>query len=80
MIWKLPVKGDIWSSALVADGKIYVGSRNGQLSVFKAGREGRLLSTVEMGAAISGTPTAANGVLYVSTARKLFAIGITAVR
>ena len=64
-IWKRGIQGDVWSSPLVADGKVYVGSRSGQLMVFSADREGKVLSTVDCGAPISGTPTAANGVLYI---------------
>ncbi len=73
-VWKLPIQGDIWSSALVADGKVYVGSRDGHVSVFAAGRNGKLLASVRMDAAMSGTPAAANGVLYIPTAHTLFAI------
>ena len=71
--WTHEVKGDIWASPLVADGKVYVGTRRGEFLVFAAGREKRLLSDIELGAAISGTPVAANGVLYVATAKTLYA-------
>ena len=73
-VWKQGISGDAWSSPLVADGKVYVGARNGQLRVFAAGREAKLLATVELGSAMSGTPTAANGVLFVATASRLYAV------
>jgi hypothetical protein len=44
------------------------------LSVFSADREGKTLATVDVGGPIAGTPTAANGVLYISTASRLYAL------
>ncbi len=72
--WTEELDGDVWSSALVADGKVYVGTRRGSLWIFAAGREKRLLSTVGMGDPIHGSPVAANGVLYVPTLANLYAI------
>jgi outer membrane protein assembly factor BamB len=73
-VWSREIQGEVWSSALVADGKVFVGTRSGQLSIFTADREGKVLATVDLGGAISGTPTAANGVLYLSTANRLYAV------
>lgn len=73
-VWTREIQGEVWSSALVADGKVYVGTRAGQLWVFTADREGKVLATVEVGGAISGTLTAANGVLFVATANRLYAV------
>ena len=73
-VWTREIQGDVWSSALVADGKVYVGTRADQLWVFTADREGKVLATVDLGSAISGTPTAANGVLYIATANRLYAV------
>ncbi|EFK95604.1 membrane or secreted protein, partial [sediment metagenome] len=41
---------------------------------FAASREKRLLGEVALGAAISATPVAANGVLYVATMTHLYAV------
>ena len=73
-LWTHEANGEFWSSPLVADGKVYIGTRRGDFWVFAAEREKRILSTVEFGAPISATATAANGVLYVSTMFELFAI------
>ena len=35
-VWTRDIQGEVYSSALVADGKVYVGTRSGQLSVFSA--------------------------------------------
>jgi hypothetical protein len=39
-----------------------------------AGREKKVLATVELDSAISATPVAANGVLYIATHQTLYAV------
>jgi len=63
----------MWGSTLVADGKVYVGDEDGDLVVFEAGKEKKILSTTNLGAPIYSTPVVANGVLYVSSNTHLFA-------
>jgi outer membrane protein assembly factor BamB len=72
--WTHDVKGEVWASPLVADGKVYFATRSGEFLVFAASREKRLLSELNLGSPVSGTPVAANGVLYVTTMRNLYAV------
>jgi len=72
--WVHETRGEMWASTLVADGKVYVGNRASELWVFAASKEKKVIATVEMDGPIHGTPTAANGVLYVATMRRLYAI------
>ena len=37
--WTHDVKGEVWASPLVADGKVYFATRSGQFLVFAAGKE-----------------------------------------
>lgn len=73
-IWKHETRGEYWASTLVADGKVYAGSRRGEVTILEAGREKKILATVELKDAISMTPVAANGTLYFGTMRNLFAV------
>jgi len=73
-LWTQEAKGEFWSSPMVADGKMYVGSRRGDFWVFSAAREKKLLCSVEFGSGISGTATPANGVVYVATMNRLYAL------
>jgi len=73
-LWTYKLGGEIWASPLVADGKVYVGSRRGTFAILAASRDKRLISSIELGDAISGTATAANGTLYVATMTHLYAI------
>lgn len=68
-----------WSSPTYADGKIYIGNDDGNMLVFKHGKEKELLAEFSMGgtAKIRATPVATNGQLYVLTENptKLWVIG-----
>jgi sugar lactone lactonase YvrE len=56
------------------DGKIYVGTGDGDVHVFAHGREKKVIGKIEMEDTIYSTPAAANGVLYVMTMKKLYAV------
>ncbi len=73
-LWTHELRGDMWSSALVADGKVYLGSRRGDLCIFAHGREKKLLNTIELVSPINATVVAANGTLYVATMKTLYAV------
>jgi outer membrane protein assembly factor BamB len=74
-LWTYKANGDFWASPLVADGKVYIGTRRGQFLVLAATRELKVLSTVELHDPISGTATVANGRVYVATMTHLYAVG-----
>src|ERR1035437_3505754 len=73
LYWTHDMKAHMWGSTLIADGKVYVGDEDGDLVVFEASKEKKILSTTNLGAPIYSTPVVANGVLYVSSNTHLFA-------
>ncbi len=74
LYWTHDLKAHIWGSTLVADGKVYIGTEDGDLAVFAAAKEKKLLSTTNLGAPVYSTPVVANGVLYVASNTHLFAL------
>ena len=76
--WTYDAFAAIWGSAFVADGKVYLGDEDGDIAVLKAGKgkdgEPELLAEINMGSAVYTTPVAKNGVLYIATRNKLFAL------
>jgi len=72
--WTHAVDGEVWASPLVADGKVYLGTRSGTFYTFAASKEEKLLSSVELHDPISATATAASGGLYVATMNGLYAL------
>lgn len=75
--WTYQANGDIWASTLVADGKVYIGTRRGDFYIFAASKEQKLISSIKLDSPICGTPIAANGVLYINTLKKLYAVSST---
>jgi outer membrane protein assembly factor BamB len=73
--WTHETQGEIWGSTLVADGKVYVGNRSGDLWVLAASKRKKVIGSIEMGNPIHATPTVANGALYIATMKHLYAIG-----
>jgi outer membrane protein assembly factor BamB len=72
--WTHDVKGEVWATPLIADGRVYVVTRQGEFLVFAHGREKQLLGTAQLDGPVSGSPVAANGVLYVTTMNRLYAV------
>lgn len=81
LYWKHDTKGHIWSSTLVADGKVYIGNEEGELTILQAGKELKVLNVIEFPAPILCSVVAVNGALLVPTQTHLycFAEGATPV-
>jgi outer membrane protein assembly factor BamB len=76
-LWVHDLKANVWGSPLIADGRIYLQTGEGDVYVFAVGREAKLLAKnsglPDMG---HGTPVAANGVLYLAAQKALYAIAV----
>jgi len=72
--WVFDTKAHIWGSTLVADGKVYVGTEDGDFYVLAAGKQLKQLARIDMRSPVYSTPVAANGALFVATPTHLFAI------
>lgn len=72
-VWTHDTGGETWASAVVADDKIFTGTRRGDFWTLAAGRERRVLGHVRLDSAISGLAIA-NGTLYVATMKTLYAV------
>src|SRR5437764_13548922 len=77
-LWKGRPKGkQFWASPVIADGKLYVVSKDGFTSVFKLGDKPELVATNPLGETILATPAIAGGHLYMRSDQHLFCIGAT---
>jgi outer membrane protein assembly factor BamB len=76
-VWTQKLGAETWASPLVADGRVWVATRSakGDLWALAAGREKKVLGTWDLGGPVAGTVTAADGVIYVATMTRLFAMG-----
>lgn len=76
-LWAHDLKANIWGSPLVADGKVHVQTAEGLVAIFAASREKQLLATNEpLPDFAHGTPVVANGVLYLTGQKKLYAVAL----
>lgn len=76
--WEHDTLGHIWSSTLVADGKVFLGNEDGIMTIFEAGPEKKMLAEIEFPAPIYSSAIYANGTLYLATQSHLFAISADA--
>ena len=72
--WTQETRGEFWASPLVADGKLYIGTRKGDFWIMAASKEKQVLAMVDFKKGISATATAANGAVYVATMTDLYAL------
>jgi outer membrane protein assembly factor BamB len=74
LLWEHDLLAAVWGSPYVVDGKVLIGDEDGDIAVLQAGRTHELLSEVNMGNSVYSTPVVANGVLYIMTRSRLYAI------
>jgi outer membrane protein assembly factor BamB len=73
--WDHDLKSGIWGSPYWVDKKIYIGNDDGDVYIFAHGKEKKLIGQpIAMEIPIKTGLVAANGVLYVTTESKLFAM------
>jgi outer membrane protein assembly factor BamB len=72
--WEYDLRSVVWGSPYYVDGKVYQGTEDGTIFIFEAGKTLKLISTIDMEDSIHGTPVVANGILYIATQMKLFAL------
>jgi len=72
--WTHDMFAAMWSSALAADGKVFLGDEDGDVVVMQQGKEKKLLATNEMGSSVYSTVVTAKGVMYIMTRNNLYAI------
>jgi outer membrane protein assembly factor BamB len=72
--WDHDLLDGVWTSPYWVDGRIYLGTQGGDCHVFQHGKEYQKLRVIDMDAEVVATPVAANGVLFVATRNKIYAI------
>ncbi|MBX7165029.1 MAG: PQQ-binding-like beta-propeller repeat protein [Pirellulales bacterium] len=75
--WTYDMLAASWGSALVVDGKVYIGDEDGDVAVFKHSADKEAaepMTEINMGNAVYSTPVVANNILYIANKTHLFAI------
>ncbi len=72
--WTHDMLAACWGSPLIADGKVYIGDEDGDVSIFEISPEMKLLAEINMGNSVYSTPIAVGDTIYIANKSHLFAI------
>ena len=73
-LWVHDTFAAVWASAMIVDGRIYLGDEDGDVVVLAPGREEKVLAEMNLRSSVYSTATPANGVLYIASRNQLFAL------
>ena len=72
--WTFDTFAAVWGSPFIADGRVYIGDEDGDVAVLRAGRQLEELGEYNLGASVYSTPVARDGVLYILTRNRVWAL------
>ncbi|MBI2808925.1 MAG: PQQ-binding-like beta-propeller repeat protein [Planctomycetes bacterium] len=73
-IFKERLEGNLWGSLLLADGRLYVSSLEGETFVLAAGPKFQLLARNKLGERLYAAPAVSNGEIFLRTHQNLYCI------
>ena len=76
LYWTHDMFAAIWGSVMIADGKLYVGDEDGDVTVLAEGKEKKILVENTLGSSVYSTAVAANGALYFANRNQLWALQV----
>jgi outer membrane protein assembly factor BamB len=72
--WTHDMLAAVWGSAIVINGKVYLGDEDGDVVVLEASKEKKLISEQNMGSTVYSTAVPANGTLFIMNRSQLWAL------
>lgn len=72
--WRHDLAAAVWGSPFVVDGKVMIGDEDGEVHVLEHGKTLKELAVNDMKNSVYTTPVVANGTLYITNRKALFAI------
>ncbi|MFH5806596.1 PQQ-binding-like beta-propeller repeat protein [Alienimonas sp. DA493] len=75
-LWVYDMFAACWGSPMVADGKIFVGDEDGDLTVMELGREENVIEEKMFSSSVYSTPTIAHGKMFVSDRSRLYCFDV----
>jgi len=72
--WTHDLLAAIWGSPIVINGKVYLGDEDGDVVVFEAGKEKKLIAEMNMGTSVYSTPVPSTGTLFIMSRNQLWAL------
>jgi outer membrane protein assembly factor BamB len=72
--WVHDTLSHIWGSTVVADGKVYIGTEDGDIVILAADKTLKVINKIDMRSPVYSSPVVANGTLYIATPTHLYAV------
>ncbi len=72
--WRHDTFASVWGSPFIVDGKVLLGTTDGEVIVLRHGKELHEVAVNDQQSTVYSTPVVSNGVLYVTNRRALYAI------
>jgi outer membrane protein assembly factor BamB len=72
--WTHDMLAAVWGSAMVINGKVYLGDEDGDVVVMEAAKEKKLIAEMNMGSSVYATAIPANGILFIMNRNELWAL------
>jgi outer membrane protein assembly factor BamB len=73
LFWKHDLLAAVWGSPYFADGKIYLGDEDGDISILRAGKKLEVLDEPNVGQSVYATVYAKDGALFLLSRNQLYA-------
>ena len=74
--WTHDMLAASWASPLIADGKVYIGDEDGDITIFELSKDLNIIAEINLGSALYTTPISANDKIFIANRNQLFSIGI----
>ena len=72
--WTHDLLSKIWASPMLIDGKVYLGDEDGDMLVFEAAKQKKVIFQTNMGSNVYSSVVPADGSLFVTNRNQLFAL------
>jgi outer membrane protein assembly factor BamB len=72
--WVHDMLAAVWGSPIVIDDKVYLGDEDGDIEILQAGKEKKVIASINMGSSVYCSVSPANGALFIANRNQLFAI------
>jgi outer membrane protein assembly factor BamB len=73
-LWQLRLKGEIWATPVLAEGRLYCVNYDGLVQVVELGEKGKVIGTSQLDSPVLATPAVADGAIYFRSNEHLWKI------
>jgi outer membrane protein assembly factor BamB len=72
--WTHDMLAAVWGSPMIIGDKVYLGDEDGDIEILQAGKEKKVLGSMNMGSSVYCSVVPANGTLFIANRNQLYAI------